>query len=255
MENTTARNIETVLADMNAQIALGTTAIRESNLTALNTANAELKKLEKEYDAFVLKGIYTRLNATENPILSMITEFTYETKKSREVKTGGVSTALELVDVTRRINLLAFCKQVVGADTMWQYDAQKHNKSLALRAANELKLEKSAIDTLKATFQMHVSVAKDKVAVPTSNNQIVKMLQAVVDKVIFEDDGAGKNKYKVTSHDVAHLLMTYTQRDSKNALAIRVSKHKALIDEIATVCHKIVTGKTYELIYKQLKNS
>ena len=64
MENTTARNIETVLADMNAQIALGTTAIRESNLTALNTANAELKKLEKEYDAFVLKGIYTRLNAT-----------------------------------------------------------------------------------------------------------------------------------------------------------------------------------------------
>ena len=56
---------------------------------------------------------------------------------------------------------------------MWQYDAQKLNKSLALRAANELKLEKSAIDTLKATFQMHVSVAKDKVAVPTSNNQIV----------------------------------------------------------------------------------
>ena len=102
MENTTARNIETVLADMNAQIALGTTAIRESNLTALNTANAELKKLEKEYDAFVLKGIYTRLNATENPILSMITEFTYETKKSREVKTDGVSTALELVDVTRQ---------------------------------------------------------------------------------------------------------------------------------------------------------
>lgn len=253
MENT--RNIDAVLADMNAQVGLGTAAIRGNDLTALNAANTELKKLEKEYDAFVLQQLYARLNATEDPILSAITEFTYDTKKSREVKTDGIATALEIVDVTKRINLLAFCKQVEGADTMWQYDAQKLNKALALRAANELKLDKTAVDTLKSTFQMHTSVAKDKVTAPTSNNQIIKMLQNIVDKIVYDDDGSNKNKYKVTSHDVAHLLMTYAQRDSKNALAVRVSKHKALIDEIATVCHKIVAGKTYELIYKQLKNS
>ena len=74
MENT--RNIDAVLADMNAQVGLGTAAIRGNDLTALNAANTELKKLEKEYDAFVLQQLYVRLNATEDPILSAITEFT-----------------------------------------------------------------------------------------------------------------------------------------------------------------------------------
>lgn len=253
MENT--RTIETVLGELNAQIKAGTDAIRANNLTAMSNAENEAKKLEKEYEAFVLASTYEKLLATEDPILAAITEFTYVTKKHRPVKTDGTITALELIDTTKRIDLLAFSKKVDGADTNWQYDIQKLNKSLALRAANELKLEKTAVDTLKSTFQMHSSIVKDKVAIPTSNAQLVKMIQSIIDQIIFDDDGTGKNKYKATSHDAAHLLMTYTQRDNSNALAVRVSKHMALTAEIVTVCYKIVTGKTYELVYKQLKNS
>lgn len=248
----TVRTIGTVLDDLNEQTKVATKAIRENDLTALNAADDKLKELEKEYDAFALQTLYAELNAAEDPILEAIKKFTYATKRHRPVKTDGVVMSYEIIDVIRRIDLLAFCKQVDGADTSWQYDVQKLNKSLALRTANELKLPDAKINAIKTTFAMHKSIVGDRVEIPTSTAKIVKMLQAIVDKIIFSGEGE-VNEYKVTSHDVNHLLMTYTQRDSKNALAVRVAKHKALTAEIATVCHKIVTGSTYDVIYAQLK--
>ena len=55
--------------------------------------------------------------------------------------------------------------------------------------------------------------------------------------------------YKATSHDVNFLLSVYSRKNRK-ALVVSCANHRNFRGYIAEVCHRIVTGKEYELEYK-----
>ena len=72
-------------------------------------------------------------------------------------------------------------------------------------------------------------------------------LTAIVQAMIGEE-------YKPVSHDVNFLLSVYS-RKSRKALTVSCANHKYLRGYIAEICHRIVTGKSYEVDYKKVKNA
>ena len=89
---------------------------------------------------------------------------------------------------------------------------------------------------------------------PDSNTQICKQLQMVVDAIIYEDNGKGKNLYRVNNHDVAYLLMVYTQRNNKKVCSVRIAKNSYMHKLVLDVMHRILTGKVYDLEFQMTKN-
>ena len=77
---------------------------------------------------------------------------------------------------------------------------------------------------------------------PTSKTNLLKTLQMVVNAMI--GDG-----YKATSHDVNFLLSVYSKKNRK-ALTVSCANHRNFRGYVMEVCHRIVTGKSYELEYK-----
>ena len=86
---------------------------------------------------------------------------------------------------------------------------------------------------------------------PDSNTAICKQLQQVLDGILYEDNGKGKNVYRVNNHDVAYLLMCYTKR-GKKTLSVAVAKNAYMHRLIADVAHRIVTNKAYDLEYRMI---
>ena len=77
---------------------------------------------------------------------------------------------------------------------------------------------------------------------PTSKTNMLRTLQMVVTAMLGEG-------YKATSHDVNFLLSVYSRKNRK-ALVVSCANHRNFRAYIAEVCHRIVTGKEYELEYK-----
>ena len=61
-------------------------------------------------------------------------------------------------------------------------------------------------------------------------------------------------QYKATSHDVNFLMSVYSKKNRK-ALTVTCANHRYFRNYLAEVCHRIVTGKTYELDFKTKKDN
>ena len=70
-------------------------------------------------------------------------------------------------------------------------------------------------------------------------------------KVEIEDNGKGKNVFRVNNHDVAYLLMCYTKR-GKKTLTVAVAKNAYIHRLVLDVMHRIVTNKSYDLEYRMV---
>ena len=74
---------------------------------------------------------------------------------------------------------------------------------------------------------------------PVSKTNLLKTLQTVITAMLGE-------QYKATSHDVNFLMSVYSKKNRK-ALTVTCSNHRYFRNYLAEVCHRIVTGKSYEL--------
>ena len=235
-------------------------ALSESDLKKMNELDVALKQLEIDYQNEMAKVVYQECLATENPMLSAITKYSYNVIAHKDKKEEDIVVERVLNDdKVRQIDLLKFCKysQDIKAknklDCAWQYDVMAFNQLLCLRSAKELKFTPAQVKKIAQTYYMEELARKINLGeTPDSNTQICKQLQAVVDKILFKDDGKGKNAYKVNNHDVAYMLMIYTKK-GKSALAVQVAKHDFMRRIIADVLYRIVTDGKYSLEYKQIK--
>lgn len=82
---------------------------------------------------------------------------------------------------------------------------------------------------------------------PTSKTNLLKTLQTVITAMLGE-------QYKATSHDVNFLMSVYSKKNRK-ALTVTCANHRYFRNYLAEVCHRIVTGKTYELDFKTKKDN
>lgn len=230
-------------------------ALKENDLAKATRFEQELKETEASYAELKSVEVFTELKGKENPIREAIITHSYFVISHRVLREDGVVKGFEIVeDKVRQIDLVKFCK-FCNLDTMWQYNVERFNQLLAMRAANELKMTKAQIKKICDSFYMNDLARQVEMGgTPDSNTAICKQLQQVLDALLFEDNGKGKNVYRVNNHDVAYLLMCYTKR-GKKTLSVAVAKNAYMHRLVMDVAHRIVTGKTYDLEYRMISDT
>lgn len=249
------KELEEYKGDVEKSIAEYNAALDENNFVKMSQAETALKAAESSYAKTKEEEVFEDLKAEENPVKAAIIKHSYNIVSHKVNRENGEITSYELVlDKLRQIDLLKFCKYC-SLPTAWQYKVEKFNQLLALRTANDLKLSKAKIKQISDSFYMNKLAREiDLGGTPDSNTQICKQLQMVVDAVIYEDNGKGKNLYRVNNHDVAYLLMVYTQRNNKKVCSVRIAKNSYMHKLVLDVMHRILTGKVYDLEFQMTKN-
>ena len=233
-----------------SQIEAYNKALKENDAAKLAGIEQALREAEASYAEVKQTEVFGELQKTDNPVKAAITLHSFNVIGHRADREDGVVKGFELVeDKPKQIDLVKLCK-ACKLPTDWQYKVEKFNQLLALRTANELKMTKAQIKAICDSFYMNdLARQVDLGGTPDSNTAICKQLQKVFDEVLFEDNGSGKNVYRVNNHDVAYLLACYTRR-GKKLLAIAVAKNAYIHRIVMDVMHRVVTGKTYDLEYK-----
>ena len=229
-------------------------ALKENDLAKATRTEQELKDAEAAYAEAKCVEVFGELAQSENPVKAAVAMHSYLVVSHRVKREDGSITGFEIVeDKVRQIDLVKFCEHI-KAPTMWKYAVQKFNQLLALRTANELKMTKAQIKKICDSFYMdRLARQVEMRGTPDSNTAICKQLQQVFDAVLFEDNGKGKNIYRVNNHDVAYLLMCYSKR-GKKVLSVAVAKHAYMHRLVLDVMHRVVTGKAYDLEYRMVSD-
>lgn len=226
------------------------------DLVAYNKAMGELDAAEKEYATIAANALYDEFAKKENPIIEIIKAYSYKTVGHRETPSKDKDESrriisVDAVDKERQIDLLAFCKRA-KLDTDWQYTASKFNQLMCLRAARELGADVKAI---AKTYFLQDAVKKIEMGgTPTSNTQVCKLLQRVIDAILPNETEDGKTIYKVNNYDVAYLDDLYGKKSNKAKLTVRVSNDAFLRRILVDIAYRLVTGGMYGVDgYKEIK--
>lgn len=249
------KKISELREEIVAKIGEYNEALKENDLAKATRIEQELKETEASYAELKSVEVFTELKEKENPVREAITTHSYLVISHKTLREDGVVKGFEIIeDKVRQIDLVKFCK-FCNLDTMWQYNVERFNQLLAMRAATELKMTKAQIKKICDSFYMNDLARQIEMGgTPDSNTAICKQLQQVLDSILFEDNGKGKNVYRVNNHDVAYLLMCYTKR-GKKTLSIAVAKNAYMHRLVMDVAHRIVTGKAYDLEYRMIADT
>ena len=238
--------------DIVAKINEYNEALKANNLSKTNNIEKELKDAEAAYAEAKCMEVFGNLAKTDSPIKEAVAMYSYSVVSHKVNRENGIVVGFELVEnKERQIDLVKFC-EYIKAPTDWKHSVERFNQLLALRTANELKMSKSQIKKICDSFYMSNLARRCEMGdTPDSNTAICKQLQQIVDAILFEDNGKGKNVYRVNNHDVAYLLMCYTKR-GKKVLSVAVAKSAYIHRLILDIMHRIVTGKSYDLEYRMI---
>ena len=250
----------TIAADLDAKAQAYNEAALNDNFHEMAIIDGQMKDLEKDYAEVSQALVFTELKSKDAPMLEAIKHYGYKTLKHKDsAESGSTIKTREIVDAERQFDLHefdAFCGYKASVDNSWKNYAERMNMLCAIHVANELKVDDLAsIGTSyfisKTKDAIKLAEENDSIANPISNTQMLKMLQQVLDKIIYEDNN-GKNKYQAKSQDVAWLLFTYGRKDSKGRLTLKLADHKQFRKVLADVLHRIVTNTNYKVAYKQM---
>lgn len=227
-------------------------ALKAKNLDAMTTIEASVKDTEAEFALQSQNDLFMECKKADNPILEGVKRYTYPVLKHKIANDG---TGMSLVDDReKQIDLVKLCKYCT-LPTAWAYTVEAAGELLCIRTAKELGMTTEEIKMISNTYRMDKKAKEVELGgTPTSNNQICKLLQKVLDEILFEDDGSGKNRYKCNSHDVAYLLACYTRRGRKQ-LCVTVAKNSFLNGLIVDVMHRITCGLKYGIEYAMVRES
>lgn len=227
-------------------------ALKANDLAKTAHIEQELKDAEAAYAEAKCTEVFAELAKEENPVKAAVAAHSYLVVSHRPLREDGVVKGFEIVeDKVRQIDLVKFC-EFCKLPTSWKYAVEKFNQLLAMRTATELKMTKAQIKKICDSFYMNDLARKVEMGdTPDSNTAICKQFQQVVDEVLFEDNGKGKNVFRVNNHDVAYLLMCYTKR-GKKTLTVAVAKNAYIHRLVLDVMHRIVTNKSYDLEYRMV---
>lgn len=210
----------------------------------IEEAKADLEAECAAYNKARIRKEFTKLRQSETPMLDCIKTYSvYGVRLKTTVKEDVVRYEIDRRELRLDIkDLEDFCSKNIGADKDWYYKVVKFGYLMALRnAANFGKLKKTLEDNYFVADEVK---AIDLGGTPTSNTQMLRLLQSVFDGILFEDNGKGLNKYKVRSDDVAYLDSIWFSK-GKASNEIRCPAEKAMLNNVVDFIHNVVMGKQY----------
>ena len=200
------------------------------------------------YTAVAKKQAYDAAKASGDPLKYACNEFFYGVIRLKQVKDKESNMVLfSIEDADKRFDLADMHKKLggIGKDTNWLYTAEKFNYHLTIRAMKEMNNEgKLKIDNFRMKeISRSIDLGKD----PTSNTQLLKTLQTLIDQMIGPD-------YHALNHDVKYLLSVYTTDDKRSKTAVKAANHKELRSYLMKVCHRILNNLTsYDVLQKEVQ--
>ena len=211
--------------------------------------DAEITETVNEYTGIARDICFEDCVATGNPMMAAITALSFMTIAVKDNEVGDEKIPVrEVIEKERQIDLYKLHKYVdggIGENKDWIYMIEKFNFLMTAQKAKDLGIDPTAINDSYAMSE--IAKQYDLGKNPASKTNLLKTLTAIVQAMIGEE-------YKPVSHDVNFLLSVYS-RKSRKALTVSCANHKYLRGYIAEICHRIVTGKSYEVDYKKVKNA
>lgn len=210
----------------------------------------DMGKVINEYTSVVRTMCFDECKASDDPLRTAVTMLTYTTIAAKDERLeDGKTTVRSIVDKERPIDLLKLHKYVggdgIGADKNWPHIAQKMNFTLTAQACKDLGIDPKKVND---SYSMSdIAAQYDLGKNPASKTNLLKTLQTAITAMLGKDA-------KATSHDVNFLLMVYAKKNRK-ALTVTCANHRYFVNYIAEICHRIVTGKTYEVEFKAKKGA
>ena len=240
------------------------------NKNLLDSIEEQAKEVQGKAKNARKAEVYAQLDQTANPMLeaARMGEFDYEgfrfDKETGEMVLMVRVAVIRAADYTTHLLKLSSSK-VTGArfpkngvfthGHAWEYMCEKLGLLLAYRAQKELGGSPEVLAELLKTYPIREAAQKEKAgATPTSNTQLLKLLQPIIDALVWEDDGKGGNAVKANGKDVAFLVSCFTSH-GKGIGSIKVLKGQKVADYIFEAVHMIVTGKPYQLQFKPRKDA
>ena len=223
-------------------------AIQNGKYEDATKAEKAMTEKVNEYTATVRDMCFEDCKNTDNPMLTAVTTLSYVTIGVKDGQKGDDKVPVRtIVDKERQIDLLKLHKYCgkIGANENWAHIAQKMNFLLTAQKAVDLGIDPKAVNESYAMSE--IAREFDMGKNPVSKTNLLKTLQTVITAMLGE-------QYKATSHDVNFLMSVYSKKNRK-ALTVTCSNHRYFRNYLAEVCHRIVTGKSYELDYRTKKDN
>ena len=219
-------------SSVDEQVKVFNDAVQNGRFEESTKADKAMTGTINEYTATVRDMCFEECKATDDPMLAAVKALSYVTIGVKDEQKGDDKVPVRvIVDKERQIDLLKldkFCGGI-GADPNWMHVAQKMNFLLTAQKAKDLGLDPAKVNDSYAMSEIARQFEMGKN--PTSKTNLLKTLQMVVTAMV--GDG-----HKATSHDVNFLL------------TVSCANHRNFRGYVMEVCHRIVTGKSYELEYK-----
>lgn len=240
--------LEELHASLEANVTAYNSAMVEGKFDEAAKADSETADAIGEYTSIVRDICLEDCAAADDPMMEAVKALSFATLGVKDTKKGNSKIPVrELVEKERQIDLLRLHKFVdggIGHNKDWPYMIEKLNLLLTCQKAVDLGIDPASINDSYAMS----SIAKgyDLGKNPASKTNLLKTLTAIVQAMIGEE-------YKPVSHDVNFLMSVYS-RKSRQALTVTCANHKYMRGYVMEICHRIVTGKTYEVDYKKFRD-
>lgn len=189
----------------------------------LESYSAEMTKLEgrvKTLNEAICNEEYRRLATEPHPVIAAVKKFyidLYKIEVNKDKDIGSIM-GVNLVTKKSRIDLKKFC-EVNELDTAWVQSSKQLLALLVLRETDVYSIKPTELANQSFYFISAVR-KKQNGETPDSNTKIVALLQEIIDKAIFVDNGKGQNAYKCNNHDIAFIQDAVTKMDTKEKCTI-----------------------------------
>ncbi len=240
------------------------------DLHKVNGIEAKLKNATTESKKDAKKSVYSALLQMANPMLEAARLHHFDYPAYALVKEKGVVTGAEIAVKIASINPVELGSDVIKYGALkdcpyektgvvtnghtWEYRAEKLAYLLTYRTIKKLGGSPEDVSAFRNSYAIRDLAAREKMGeTPTSNTQLVKMLQSIVDVLMFVPNDKGGNAVKVNGKDAEYLLSMF-EKAGRGVGQVEVLKGNKVKDYIFTVCHMVVTGKPYEVKYAQKKD-
>lgn len=222
-----------------------------------NKSNDEIAKLLHSVSENVSKlnlmltnEDFAILRATERPMYTAIMVLEMNRITLGQDKENG---KYMLVDGKKIIDLAAFdrfCEpKKISNESGWVYRADNMARLLSAYATAELGGDWKE---LLNVYRLNKHTERTQEKNPVSKKTLTRELQSLVDAIIFIDNGKKENQIKVTSQDIAFMVLTACKA-GKQPKTVTMPKGNTIIKLVVQVINRILKGDSYEVLYDRNK--
>lgn len=239
--------LQEIKASVEEEVKAYNEAMQDAKFDEASKLDTEMTEKVNEYTAIVRDMCFEDCAAAEDPMIAAVTALSFMTIGVKDNKKGDEKIPVrEIIERERQIDLYKLHKYVnggIGQNKDWVHMIEKFNLTMTCQKAKDLGIDPTAINDSYAMSE--IAKGYDLGKNPASKTNLLKTLTAIVQAMIGEE-------YKPVSHDVNFLLSVYS-RKSRKALTVSCANHKYMRNYIMEICHRIVTGKVYEVDYRKVR--